>query len=248
MAGRAAEAFLAALLAAACAGKADIPGGIDRYTAPDGKEVVITPIKHASLQITYGGTEIQVDPVSSAYRPIVDYTDKPQADIILVTHDHYDHFDQNAIFLLSKPSTEVLLPQRCHTRYKRGRVMRNGDSVQIGPDISVKALPAYNAEPSMRHLHPKSAGNGYLLSLGGLRIYIAGDTDTVPPRSALGAVDIAFLPCHAPQTMGPAGLRRAITAIRPKIVYPYHFGQTPTDSLEWAARGTGAEMKLRYLR
>lgn len=220
----------------------------DYYTTKSGKEVVITCIKHSSIEINYDGFIIQVDPVISAYRPIIDYVDKPDADLILVTHEHYDHFDMNGVFILNKETTTLLLTPRCYGRYKRGTIVRNGDKVRIGNDIKVEVVPAYNTTKSRWQIHPKGVGNGYILNLDGFRIYIAGDTEFIPEMRNIKNIDVAFLPCDQPKTMTPAQLRQAAKAIRPRVLYPYHMGQTDTTKIKRALSGLPIDVKIRYLK
>ena len=240
--------FLLALQLLSSCAKNPQKGGVDTFVAPNGRRIVITCIKHASLEINYRGKEFEIDPVFSAVRPIVDYTDKPQADYILVTHDHYDHFDMNAVFLLTKNNTQVFLTQRCFNRYQRGTVIRNGETYRLDTDMTLRAVPAYNLRPDHRSRHPRGVGNGYLLELGGFRIYIAGDTELVPEMRYLGRVDVAFLPCDSANTMSIKELRQSAKVIRPKVLYPYHLFFTPPAEVEKALRGLGIEVRMRDLR
>ena len=235
------------LLFAACTKNKQV-GGVDELWTKDGKKVVITCIKHASLQISYDGYEFEIDPVSSAVRPILNYTEKPKADYILVTHEHYDHFDMNAIFLLTKNATNILLTPRCYGHYKRGVIIRNGEQANLGHGMMLYAVPAYNVTPKYRHIHPKGIGNGYILDLDGFRIYIAGDTELIPEMRRIKNIDVAFLPCDQPKTMTPAQLRMACIAIHPKILYPYHMGITETKKILQATRGLGIDVRMRYMK
>ncbi len=223
-------------------------GGVDTFVAPNGRKVVITCIKHSSLQINYRGKEFEIDPVASAVRPIVDYTDKPQADYVLVTHDHYDHFDMNSVFILTKNNTQVFLTRRCFNRYQRGTVIKNDETYRLDSDMTLRAVPAYNIRPGRRDLHPKGVGNGYLLDLGGFRIYISGDTELIPEMRKIKNVDVAFLPCDSAHTMNLKELRQAAALIRPKVLYPYHMALTPPDSIRRALSGLGIDVRMRDLR
>lgn len=235
------------LLTASCVRNNQV-GGVDTFTTKTGKKVVITCIKHASLEINYDGYEIEVDPVASAYRPIMDYNDKPKADCILLTHEHYDHFDMNAIFLLTKDDTQLLLTPRCFGRYHRGTIIRNGDMARLTKDITVYAVPAYNTTPQRREIHPKNVGNGYIIDLGGFRVYVAGDTEFIPETRKIKDIDVAFLPCDQPKTMTPVQLRQAAIAIRPRVLYPYHMGQTDSAKIMRAVSGLGIDVRMRYMK
>lgn len=241
--------FLALLLLlfSACTKNKQV-GGVDTIRTKDGKKVVITCIKHASLQINYDGYEFEIDPVCSAVRPIIDYTEKPKADYIFVTHEHYDHFDRNAIFLLTKNTTNLLFTPRCYGHYKRGVIIRNGEQADLGHGMTVYAVPAYNVTPKYRNIHTKGIGNGYILDLNGFRIYIAGDTEFIPEMRRIKNIDVAFLPCDRPKTMTFSQLRQAAMTIRPRILYPYHTGKTDTAKISRAVRGLGIDVRMRYLK
>lgn len=240
-------ALLVTSLLAGCGGERQ-EGGIETFYTRGGQKVVITCIKHASLQINYRGLEFEIDPVASAYQPIIDYTDKPKADFILVTHDHYDHFDPNAIFLLTKRNTYTFIPLRCQRRCPQGVVLRNGDRAQLASDVWLQAIPAYNTTLSRRDLHPRGVGNGYLLSLGGFRIYIAGDTEPTPEMLRLRNIDVAFLPCNQPYTMSMKQIRQAARTLHPRVLIPYHTGTASTDSIRQALSGLGIDVRMRYMK
>lgn len=235
--------LLTGILSAAC--NAQKPRGkIDTFTTKDGKKVVITPIKHGSLQINYDGIEFEIDPVASAVGEVVDYSDKPKADYILITHDHYDHFDPTTFPLLMKQNTDIILTPRCYNRIKTGTVMRNGEKADLGHGITLYALPAYNTTKSHMKYHPRGWGNGYLLDLNGFRIYVAGDTEDIPEMKDLKDIDIAFLPCNQPFTMTVKQLRHATEMIRPKVLYPYHFSNTDKDSMEQVGKGLDIDVRI----
>jgi len=240
--------FLVAMIAICSCEKNPYDGGIDTYITDKGEKVVITCIKHNTFQITYKGKEYQIDPVSSAYRPITNYTQRNKADYIIVTHEHYDHFDMHAIFLLTKGTTNILLPPRCYGRYQRGIVIRNGEQAQLDDSITLYAVPAYNTTEKYRLLHPKGYGNGYILDLEGFRIYIAGDTEPIPEMKLIKDIDIAFLPCEKPKTMSPKQLRQVAKLIKPKVVYPCHMGQTDQNEIKKALSGLGIDVKMRMMK
>lgn len=226
----------------------------DEFVLKGGRRLVITPVKHASIQMNYDGMEIEIDPVSSSSRPIVDYTDKPKADFILVTNEHQDHFDPYAVGLLTKPSTNILLPSRCFRKLSKTAlrancvVMRNDFKADLGHGVTVYAVPAYNLTPKKRSHAPKSLGNGYVIDFNGFRVYIAGDTELIPEMKRLGAIDIAFLPCDFTQAMDLKQFARAARLIRPRTLYPYHYGATDVDSIAASVRGLGIEVRIRELR
>ena len=152
----------------------------DEFTTKSGKKVTITCIKHASMQINFNGVEIQVDPVGMWLKPETDYATFPKANIILVTHEHKDHFDRAAIHEIRTPATSIYVNQAVFGHFRNGIVMHNGETCKYSDDITIEAVPAYNITPGHEEFHPKGRDNGYVLTLDGLRIYIAGDTEDIP--------------------------------------------------------------------
>ena len=203
----------------------------DEFTTKSGKKVRFTCIKHASIQINYNGMEIQVDPVGKGMKPETDYSQFPKADIILVTHEHHDHFDSDAIAQLRTASTKIYLNPAVHKMFGSGKALKNGDKVKIANDITIEAVPAYNTTPGREKFHPKGRDNGYILTLDGLRIYIAGDTEDIPEMANVKDIDIAFLPCNQPYTMTIDQAANAAKIIKPKVLFPYHYNDTPVNKL-----------------
>ena len=203
----------------------------DEFTTKSGKKVRFTCIKHASIQINYNGLEIQVDPVGKGMKPETDYSQFPKADIILVTHEHHDHFDSDAIAQLTKASTKIYLNPAVHKMFGSGKALKNGDKVKIANDITIEAVPAYNTTPGREQFHPKGRDNGYILTLDGMRIYIAGDTEDIPEMANVKNIDIAFLPCNQPYTMTIEQAANAAKIIKPKVLFPYHYNDTPVNKL-----------------
>ena len=203
----------------------------DEFTTKSGKKVRFTCIKHASIQINYNGLEIQVDPVGKGMKPETDYSQFPKADIILVTHEHHDHFDSDAIAQLTKASTKIYLNPAVHKMFGSGKALKNGDKVKIANDITIEAVPAYNTTPGREQFHPKGRDNGYILTLDGMRIYIAGDTEDIPEMANIKDISIAFLPCNQPYTMTIDQAANAAKIIQPKVLFPYHYNDTPVNKL-----------------
>ncbi|HIE27465.1 TPA: MBL fold metallo-hydrolase [Candidatus Poribacteria bacterium] len=192
-------------------------------------DLKITFIGHGTLMFTFGGKIIHIDPVSRE----ADYTKMPKADLILITHEHGDHLDPNAIKTLRKEKTEIILTQICAKEVKGGIVMKNGDVKKV-LGLKVEAVPAYNIvhkRDNGRPFHPKGDGNGYVITFGDKRVYVAGDTENTPEMKKLKDIDIAFLPMNLPYTMTPEMVADAAKAFKPKILYPYHFGDTDTSEL-----------------
>lgn len=217
----------------------------DVFTTKNGKEVKITNIKHASIRIQYDGMEIQVDPVANAVKPATDYTVFPKANIILITHEHRDHFDREAIAQLRSPATTVYTNHAVYNMWNNGLPLANGDSMVYRSDIKVEAVPAYNTTPGREQYHPKGRDNGYILTLDGLRIYIAGDTEDIPEMQQIKDIDVAFLPCNQPFTMTIDQLVSAAKTIKPKVLYPYHYSETPVTQIVMKLYGSNTKVRIR---
>jgi len=216
----------------------------DTFKTKGGKDVVITAIKHASLRIQYGGLEIQVDPVAE-YAPPTDYSTFPKADVILVTHEHFDHFDRDAIAALKKDATEVIANPAVQKMLGFGVAMTNGESRITAKGIKLDAVPAYNTTPGHTQFHPKGRDNGYVLTIDDFRIYIAGDTEDIPEMATLKDINIAFLPCNQPYTMTPEQVAKAARTIKPKVLFPYHYSQTPIKRVMDLLSDTSIDVRIR---
>ena len=228
----------------ATAAAADTNTVTDVFRAPNGKTVAFTCIKHASLRIQYDGLEIQVDPVASL-APATDYSTFPKADLVLVTHEHFDHFDKDAIAELRKEGTAVYANPSVHGMLGHGTALGNGESATVREDVSIAAVPAYNTTPGREKFHPKGRDNGYVLSLGGLRVYIAGDTEDIPEMADIKNIDVAFLPVNQPYTMTPEQVAKAARLIAPKTLFPYHYSETPIQKAVDLLSGSGIDVRVR---
>ncbi|UCH35120.1 MAG: MBL fold metallo-hydrolase, partial [Armatimonadota bacterium] len=178
-------------------------------------ELRITFVGHGTLMFTFGDTIIHVDPVSRE----ADYGKMPKGDLILITHEHGDHLDPAAIAAVRQEGTTVVLTEKCAATVSGGTVMRNGDVRTVG-DLRIEAVPAYNMvhkRPSGEPFHPRGDGNGYVITFGDTRVYVAGDTENVPEMNRLRDIAVAFLPMNLPYTMTPALVADAARAVRPKI-------------------------------
>lgn len=196
----------------------------------NGVKLKLTFFAHASLAIEYEGRMIYVDPVVGN----ADYAKLPKADMILVTHSHYDHFDMAAIEQLQSPDTRILLDKTSAEGFQ-------GDCFTMLPkavaepfeDIKVEAVAAYNTSEHQLQFHPKEREDcGYVVTLGGkVRIYLSGDTEPTDEMRELQGIDIAFICVNQPYTMTPEQATEAVKALKPQIYYPYHYGQVdePTD-------------------
>lgn len=192
----------------------------DTLTTATGDTLKITFFAHASLALDFAGRHIYVDPVSGN----ADYARLPKADLILLTHAHYDHLDTAAVAALGKPDTRIIQTRECFDLLGCGEVMRAGDTLSVGY-ADIQAVAAYNTTAGRTDFHPKGRDNGYVLTLGGTRVYIAGDSEPTPEMLALKNIDIAFLPVNQPYTMTEEQAALVVQTLEPKIFYPYHYGQ-----------------------
>ena len=212
-------------------------------------DLTMTFIGHGTLMFTLNELVIHIDPVSRE----ADYSQLPDADLVLVTHQHGDHLDMDAIHQVQKAGTKLVMTQACLDQLEdvEATVMRNGDRMTFR-GVEVEAVPAYNVEhvrPDGTPFHPKGEGNGYVLTMGDTRVLVAGDTENIPEIKALKEIDVAFLPMNLPYTMDPEMVADAALAMRPRILYPYHFGNTDTQQLVNLLEGAGdIEVRVRELQ
>lgn len=210
-------------------------------------DLVVTFIGHGSLMFEFNDQVIQVDPWSK----LADYATLPKADLVLITHHHQDHLDPVALEQTRKPATKVLITELCRDKAPDGIVMKNGEARTVN-GIGVMALPAYNLvhkRDNGEPYHPKDEGNGYLLTFSSTRIYIAGDTENIPEMRDLEDIDYAFLPMNLPYTMTPAMVAEAVRNFRPKVLYPYHYGETePKILLDELRDFPGVEIRIRRMK
>ena len=203
--------------------------------------VKITPINHASLMIEGGGKVIHVDPTSPG-----NYDGLPAADIVLITDIHGDHMDPKALPKVQKTGTVILAPEAVAKTFTTATVIGNGESKAMG-SWNIEAVPMYNLKrgPSEGKLfHDKGRGNGYVLTYGGKRIYISGDTEGIPEMKALKNIDMAFICMNLPYTMPPDEAAEAVKAFKPKVAIPYHYRGSDPKVFESALAGSGVQVKL----
>lgn len=210
-------------------------------------DLVITFLGHATLMMTFGGKIIHVDPVSTE----ADYSKLPGADLILMTHGHYDHLDVKAVGVLAKASTKVVGNAEVASQVKGTIVMKNGET-QTVDGLAIEAVPAYNILHKLesgKPFHPRGVGNGYIVTFVDTRVYIAGDTENTPEMKQIKDIDIAFLPMNLPYTMTPEMVADAAKAFEPKILYPYHTGETDTSKLIALLKDEkGIEVRIREMQ
>ena len=200
----------------------------DTY-ATDSGEITIHPISHASFVMETPGLVIYNDPVGGAEA----YAGLPAPQLILISHEHGDHYDPETLAalvgeqtqLLTNPAVYDMLPEELQGR---ATAIANGESTTVD-DITIDAIPAYNTTEGRLQYHPEGRDNGYVLTIDGLRVYIAGDTEDIPEMRALENIDIAFVPMNLPYTMSPDQAADGVQAFAPGIVYPYHYRDSDVD-------------------
>jgi L-ascorbate metabolism protein UlaG (beta-lactamase superfamily) len=237
----------AVLLIAGCASAAP-KAEFEKDVMPTSEgDLRITFIGHGTLMFEFDGKVIHVDPVGR----YADYAKLPKADLILVTHEHGDHLDKSALAEIATEKTAIVLTEICRERLGRGDVMKNGDKRETA-GLRIEAVPAYNVVHERspgKPYHAKGVGNGYVLTFGDKRVYVAGDTENVAEMANLKNIDVAFLPMNLPYTMTPEMVAEAAKTIQPKILYPYHFGRTDTGKLVQLLKDTSEiEVRIRQMQ
>lgn len=203
-------------------------------------------IGHGTLRFIINNYVIDIDPVKSSGS----YTGLPKSDLILVTHDHSDHLDAGLIAELRKETTVMFCNAKSAETVKWAKVLKPGDKETVN-GISIETVFAYNIKNVRAGgipYHAKGEGNGYILTIGGKRIYIAGDTENIPEMKALKNIDIAFLPMNLPYTMTPEMVADAALAFKPAILYPYHYGSTDASQLVKLLQNSNIEVRIRNLK
>jgi L-ascorbate metabolism protein UlaG (beta-lactamase superfamily) len=211
----------------------------------EGGEAVIHPVQHASFVMSVPGVVVYADPVGGPEL----YAGLPGPGLILVTHEHPDHFDVPTLTALMAGGAPLLTNASVHGKLPPD-LQANATAIAAGErttanDIEIEAIPAYNTTPDRLQRHPRARGDcGYLLGIGGRRIYIAGDTEDTPEMRALTGIDVAFLPMNLPYTMSIEHAADAVAAFRPGIVYPYHYKGSDTAAFADLVAKSGAPTRV----
>jgi L-ascorbate metabolism protein UlaG (beta-lactamase superfamily) len=212
-----------------------------------GGDLIITFIGHGTLMMTFDGKVIHVDPFSR----LADYGKLPDADLVLITHQHRDHLDSKALDEILTQSTVVVTNPAAAESVNGARILKNGQKVTV-LDLPIEAVPAYNIvhkRDSGEPFHPKGRDNGYVITFGETRVYIAGDTENIPEMKKLGKIDVAFLPANLPYTMTLEMAADAARFVNPRILYPYHYGDTDIKQLvELLAGMPDMEIRVRSMK
>lgn len=220
----------------------------DTFETANG-EITVHPVSHASFVMETPAGTIYVDPVGDASA----YSDFPEADLILVTHEHGDHYNAETLAALTGETTDIIanpavfgmLPDALKTKASQ---MANGEDT-TWEGVGISAIPAYNTTEGRLNFHPEGRDNGYVLGFdGGFRVYVSGDTEDIPEMRALENIDLAFVCMNLPFTMDASQAASAVKEFQPTYVYPYHYrgrdGGTQ-DPQEFAQMvGDAAEVKM----
>lgn len=213
--------------------------------------LTIHPVHHGSVVLTWNGKRIVVDPAAFPPGPAsaaAAFKGAAAPDLILITHEHGDHFSAPTLTELAGPNTVIVVPQSVFAQLPaplqgRAKVMKNGEK-QTHAGVEVEAVPQYNITADRLNFHPKGRDNGYVLALGGKRVYFAGDTEANPEVKNLASIDVAFVPMNLPYTQDVSAAADWVKAFKPKIVYPYHYGQSDVSKFP-ALVGDASEVRLR---
>jgi L-ascorbate metabolism protein UlaG (beta-lactamase superfamily) len=225
--------------------------GAERLTGGEtipatGGQIVVHPINHATLALGWNSLTIYVDPVGEAAR----FATMPKPGVILITHEHGDHLSLDTLRAVSVEATRLVAPPAVVGRLpaglrERAITLAAGHATNVS-GVRVEAVPAYNLTPERTKFHPKGRGVGYVVTVGGKRVYISGDTEDIPEMRSLQNIEIAFVCMNLPYTMTVEQAADAVHAFRPKIVYPYHCrGSDLGRFSQLVGEGTGIEVRIR---
>jgi L-ascorbate metabolism protein UlaG (beta-lactamase superfamily) len=223
----------------------------DDQIATSNGNLVIHPVHHAGLVLTWNGKRIVADPTTFPPGPnsgAADFKGANPPDLILITHEHGDHFSVPTLTELAGPNTVIVAPQSVYAMLPpalqaKTKVMKNGDKGTFA-GVPVEAVVEYNTTPERMMFHPKGRDNGYVLSLGGKRVYLAGDTEEAPELKNLPNIDVAFIPMNLPYTMTVDAAAAWVKDFKPKVVYPYHYAESDVNKFKTLV-GNASEVRLR---
>ena len=195
--------------------------------------LTIQPLNHATMALTWQGKTVYTDPNGGAKT----FEGVKAPDIIVITDIHGDHFNPETLQAIDASNATLVVPQAVADKLpaalkNKAVVLANGQTKTID-EISIMAIPMYNLPESSDSRHPKGRGNGYVLTFGGKKVYISGDTSGIPEMKALKDIDVAFVSMNLPYTMDINEAAQAVLAFKPKIMYPYHYrGQNGLSDTE----------------
>src|SRR5439155_3240064 len=208
-------------------------------------DLIIHSVEHATFLMSWAGKTIYVDPVGGK-KPFDQFD---RADLVLITDIHGDHFNPETVGFVTTEKSAVVAPKAVADKLPKVKsqitVMANGDKKEMA-GIQIQAIPMYNLTADRLKFHTKGRGNGYVLTIGGKRIYISGDTEDIPEMRQLKNIDVAFLCMNLPYTMEVEKAASAVQEFKPKIVYPYHYrGSDLQKFKELVSQTPGIRVRLR---
>jgi len=233
--------IVAGLALLSCRADAQAPAPAPFTVETNAGPLVVRPLNHASVLFTFGGKNVYVDPSGNT-----NYAELPKADLILVTHEHGDHRNAGVINTLRKAGITLITNGASANGLEGAQTMANGDTREAA-GVKIEAVPAYNLTrgPSEGQLyHPRGRDNGYVLTFGDKRVYLAGDTEGVPEMANLKNIDIAFLPCNLPYTMPPTETAAAAKLFNPRELIPYHQGRSNPQEIADLLKDTPIRVRV----
>lgn len=227
----------------------------DQVATRRGGDLTIQPIHHATVLLSWNGRTVLVDPAPLGNPATVEpvFTSMSKPDIILITHIHGDHFSPPVLEAVTGDHTVILTPRNVYEKLpadlqKHAHPLANGQHMTVA-GIPIEAVPMYNTTPERQNFHPKGEGNGYILTLGGERVYLAGDTEETAELAHLRDIDVAFIPMNLPFTQTPQAAAKWVRDFHPRIVYPYHYRNRDgsKSDIQWFKTlvGDASEVRLR---
>ncbi len=228
------------------AGRAD--GHLSNEFQTSEGTIMVHPVHHASIVMETPKGTIYVDPVGE----VSEYESFPDADLILITHQHGDHYNADVLTALKGENTQMLTNPAVFDMLTdelkvNTSALANGASASL-TGLQVDAIPAYNMTEGRENFHPKGRDNGYVLTMGDFRIYVSGDTEDIPDMRALDGIDLAFVCMNLPFTMTAEAAADAVRDFAPTYVYPYHYrgrdGGTQDPAMFAEMVGDAATVKM----
>ena len=217
------------------------------HESATGGHLIIQPITHATLVLSYQNKNLYIDPTGGADA----FKGLAAPDIILVTDIHGDHFDPKTIDAVNTAKAVIIVPQAvadklpATTDKSKLIILKNGDKTSQTSGITIEAVPMYNLPESATAMHVKGRGNGYVLTIGGKRVYISGDTADIPEMRGLKNIDVAFVCMNLPYTMDAPTAAKAVVAFKPKVVYPYHYRGQDVSVFKALVNGEDKNIEVR---
>jgi len=195
-------------------------------------DIIIQPITHGTLVLTFNNKTIYIDPYGGAQS--FDGIVKP--DFILITDIHNDHLNIKTLEGLNTKKTQFIVPKavadKMPEKYKKQLTILNNNQSIHRSGLYISAIPMYNLPEDEESRHPKGRGNGYIINMGGKNIYISGDTEDISEMRNLRDIDVAFICMNLPYTMDIYQASSAVLEFKPTIIYPFHYRGADVDAFK----------------